>query len=125
MARVSLAVIGTRVELASSASASMLFMLIGSSNQKGSNSSSAADPLGRGQIPERMELDHDVHAIADRLADLAEGLQRPVEIGVGDVAALAGRGISVEGPDLHAGDALLEQARSKLIGPVRKASRSS
>ena len=74
------------------------------------------DPLGRGQIPQGVELDHDVHAIADRLADLAEGLQRPVEIGAGDVAALAGRGIIVEGPDLHAGDALLQQARGQLIG---------
>ena len=42
MARLSLAVIGTRVDAARSASASLLFIRIGSSNQNGSNSSSAA-----------------------------------------------------------------------------------
>ena len=55
------------------------------------------------------------------LADLAERLQRPVEVGAGDVVAARGLGRRVERPDLHAGDALLQQRERHLVGAVQEA----
>ena len=57
-------------------------------------------------------------SVADRGPDLAERLQGAIEIDVGDVRAIGGLGVGVERPDLHAGDALVEQAFSQLVGPV-------
>ena len=67
-----------------------------------------------------MELDHDVHAVADRAADLAERLERLVELGGADVEAARRLGGVVERPDLHAGDALAEQALGQLVGAVQE-----
>ena len=77
--------------------------------------------LRHGQAPERMELDHDVHLVADRLPDLAEGLQRRVQLLRADVPAGGAFGGDVEGPDLHAGDALLQQGVRQFVGPVEEA----
>ena len=94
--------------------------MIGSSNQNGSNSSSARKirlAVGRSQS---VQFDHDVHAIADRAADLAKRLQRLIEFLGADVVAAPALGREVERPDLHAGDALLEQAVRQLVGPVQE-----
>jgi hypothetical protein len=85
-------------------------MRIGSSCQKVSNSASARAILLRGrQAPQRMELHHDVHAIADRRANLAERLESFLQIGARDVLPVARFSERIEWPDLHPGDALLEQ----------------
>ena len=70
----------------------------------------------RQQLPHRVELDHDVHPVADRLADLLERLQRRLQVGGGDVLAARLLGGMVERPDLHRRDALVEQ----LLRPVRR-----
>ncbi len=67
-----------------------------------------------------MQLDHDVHAVADRVADLAERLERLLELGRADVVAARALGGEVERPDLHARDALLEQALRELVGAVEE-----
>ena len=80
----------------------------------------AGEPLRHRQAPQRMELDHDVHAVADGLADLGERFERGIELGRRDVPAGRALGGDVEGPDLHAGDALLEQRQGKLVGAMQE-----
>jgi hypothetical protein len=67
-----------------------------------------------------VELDHDVHLVADRGPDPAERLERRVElVGRYVEAAPALRGV-VERPDLHAGDALLQQGVGEVVGAVEE-----
>ena len=78
-------------------------------------------PLRHGQRPERMELHHDVHPVADRAPDLLEGLQRPLQFLGRDVEAAGAFRGRVEGPDLHARDALVEQGQRQFIRAVQEA----
>ena len=92
----------------------MLSALIGSSYQKGSNSSSArAIFFAVGRFQREWNSTMMSMSIADRRANLAEGFERLFEIGIGDVEPAGGLGIGIERPDLHAGDALLEQAERR------------
>ena len=67
-----------------------------------------------------MELDHDVHAVADRRADLAERLQAFLQVRPRDVLPVARFGERIERPDLHAGDSLLEERLRQLVGVVQE-----
>ena len=62
--------------------------------------------LRHGQAPQAVELDHDVHLVAHCITDLAEGLQRQIQVGVADVLAVAFFSGGVKRPDLHGRDAL-------------------
>ena len=96
-------------------------MRIGSSYQKGSTRlDGGRDPDRRRMAPERVQLNHDVHGVAHRAAYLAERLQRPVEVARGDIVAVGLDRSMVERPDLHAGDALLQQAERQLVGAVEE-----
>src|SRR5262249_43074886 len=68
------------------------------------------DPDRTRQVPERVELDHQLDAVADRLAHLAKRLDALAQILERDRLAARGLRVRIEWPDLHAGDALLEQA---------------
>ena len=57
---------------------------------------------------------------ADRAADPAERLQRGVELGRTYVEPAGALGRDVERPDLHPGDALLEQRQCELVGAVQE-----
>ena len=72
------------------------------------------------QVPERVQLDHDVHLVADRAADLAKRLERLVQLLRTDVVPAPALGGEVERPDLHAGDVLLEQAVRQLVGAMQE-----
>jgi len=56
-----------------------------------------------------VELDGDVHLVADGLAYLSYRSESRFEVRVGDALATGLRSELVEGPDLHRGDALVEQ----------------
>ena len=79
------------------------------------------DPDRRQQLPHRMELDHDVHFVADRLADLVERLERRFQVGGGDVLAARLLGCVVERPDLHRRDAVGEQLLGQFAGAQQEA----
>ena len=81
----------------------------------------ARDLLRHGQTPQAVELDHDVHLLAHRIANLAKGFERQVKVGVADVLAVAFFGSRVKRPDLHAGDALGQQRLGQLSGAIQKA----
>ena len=76
------------------------------------------DAKQRRQCPEAMQFDHDFHVAADRVADLAERLQRLVEVGQRNARAVGGLGSDIERPDLHGADAFGEQALGKVAGIV-------
>jgi hypothetical protein len=80
----------------------------------------SSDPFGGGQVPQGMKLDHDIHLVADGVADFGEWLQRAVQVGARDIGAVRSLGICVEGPDFHPGDALLQQAFGQFIGTVQE-----
>ena len=81
----------------------------------------AAAILDRGRMaPQRVQFHHDVHPVAHRAANLAERLQRPVEVARGDVVAVGFHRRMVERPDLHPRDALLQQAVRQLVGTVEE-----
>ena len=76
------------------------------------------DRDGGQQLPQRMELDHDVHPVADRLADLLERLQartsgRRGEMSTPRLASAA----EIERPDLHRRDALGEKLERRARRP--------
>ena len=56
-----------------------------------------------------MIFEQDVHAVADGVADGGDLGEAGVEVGAGDARAARGVGGGVEGPDLHRGDAFLQQ----------------
>jgi len=56
-----------------------------------------------------VELDGDVHRIADSLADAADRLQSGLQVSGGDPLAACPLGKPVEWPDLHRRDPLVEQ----------------
>ena len=70
--------------------------------------------------PQRMQLHHDVHPVSDGGANPAERLQRPVEVPGRDPVTVGLHRRVVERPDLHSGDALLQQAVRQLVGPVEE-----
>ena len=79
------------------------------------------DPLGLVQIPQRVELGHDLDAIAHRLADLAKRLQRrPRDLRAEQETAVAALGERIEGPDLHRGVAFGQQALRQLVGAMHE-----
>ena len=78
------------------------------------------DLLRHRQAPQAVELDHDVHAVANRRADLAKRLQRQVQVGIADVLAVAALGRWVKRPDFHGRDAFTQQGLGHLVGPVQK-----
>ena len=80
----------------------------------------ARDLLRHGQSPQAVKLDHDVHLLAHRIANLAKGFERQVKVGVADVLAVAFFGSRVKRPDLHAGDALRQQRLGQFAGAVEK-----
>src|SRR5687768_6247863 len=61
-----------------------------------------------GAYCQRVELDHDVHAVAHGRTDLPEGLERLLQVFQGDVQPVRGLGVRIERPDLHGADALFE-----------------
>src|SRR3712207_1893413 len=81
---------------------------------------SCSELFGHRQAPQRVELDHNVHLVADGLADLGERLKSYLEFGWGYVIAVAALGGEIERPDLHAGNALLQQRMRQIIGVVQK-----
>ena len=81
----------------------------------------ARDLAGHGQTPQAVELDHDVHLVAHRLTDLAKRLEGAVEIWRADVLAVGLLSGHIEGPDLHARDALRQQRQGQLVGVMKKA----
>jgi len=56
---------------------------------------------------------------------LANGSKRGLELGRRDVPSAGAFGGDVKGPDLHAGDALVEERMGELVGAMQKPSRSS
>ena len=70
------------------------------------------DADGGRQAPERVQLDHDIHPVADRVPDLPEGFEPPLQPFRGDEEPASLLGIGIEGPDLHRRDPLREQALS-------------
>ena len=72
------------------------------------------------QLPHRVELDHDVHLVADGSANLLERRQRGLKIRCGDIVPVAFFRRDVERPDLHRRDALGEKLRGELAGPVQE-----
>ena len=65
-----------------------------------------------------MHLDHEVHLRAHRRADALEDAQTFLDLGVGDAHPAVGEGCAVEGPDLHAGDALGQKIAREALGFV-------
>ena len=80
----------------------------------------ARDPARGRDVPERVQLDHDVDRRADRRPDLPERLERAIEVGGTDVVPEARLGVRVERPDLHPGDALGEQVAGELVRTVEE-----
>ena len=77
--------------------------------------------LDRGrQIPERVELDVDVHVVADRPPDLLERGERLFQVRGRDPRPVRGLRVLVERPDLHAGVALALQRERQLVGAVEE-----
>jgi hypothetical protein len=68
-----------------------------------------------------MQLRHDVDAVADRLADSLERLERAAQVGGRDVLAAGLLGGIVERPDLHRANAHVEQALRHLLRPREEA----
>jgi hypothetical protein len=68
----------------------------------------------RRQLPQAVVLDHDIDPIADRAPDRLDQGDRAPQILEGDVAAARGQGMAVERPDLHRGDAVLQQRLCEL-----------
>ena len=88
-------------------------ILIGSSCQKVSNGSSAwamRIAVGRFHIEWNSTMMSILSPTASRI--LSERLQRRGQVGAGDVVAAGGLRRRIERPDLHAGDALLQQRRA-------------
>lgn len=67
-----------------------------------------------------MELDHHVDPVAHRRTDLLEGREGRLQPGGRDVLARARLGRGVERPDLHRGDAALQQFRRQFVRPGEK-----
>src|SRR5690606_24614931 len=74
------------------------------------------DTQRRGQRPHGVELQHDVHRVADALADLPQRLEPRAQLGRGDLLTVGLFRDGVEGPDLHRGHALFEQALGQRSG---------
>ena len=75
-----------------------------------------SDQLCGGQVPQPVELHHDVHLVTDGPSDLLERLQPLAQLRGGDGEALGLVGDGVEGPDLHGGDSLLQQVLGQCPG---------
>src|SRR5438876_11494385 len=67
-----------------------------------------------------MELDHDVHPIAHRLANLFERLDRLLHLGGGDVQTAILLRRRIEWPDFHRGDAAFQKALRQYIRPIHE-----
>src|SRR6266704_3498119 len=67
-----------------------------------------------------MELDHDVHAIADRLANLLEWHDRLLHLRRRDIETAVLLRRWIERPDLHRGDPAFEQAFRQGVGPIHE-----
>ena len=63
-----------------------------------------------------MQFGDDFDLVAYRLADLAERIQAPLEVGGGDVLAAGTLGVLVEGPDFHRHDPFGEQVLGQRPG---------
>ena len=72
----------------------------------------------RAEVPDRVQLQHDVHRIADGLADLRDHGDPGAEVRGRDVIPLGRRRVGIERPDLHRADALVEQLPGELGRPV-------
>ena len=68
-----------------------------------------------------MQFDHDVHLVAHGAADLLERLQRGFQVRQRDEPASGFFGRAIKGPDLHAGDAILQQGQRQIVRVVQKA----
>src|SRR5438552_13658327 len=67
-----------------------------------------------------MELYHDVHAIADRLANLLEWHDRLLHLRRRDIETAVLLRRWIERPDLHRGDPAFEQAFRQGVGPIHE-----
>ena len=67
-----------------------------------------------------MELDHDLHLVADRAADFLERFERRLQICRGDVDAVVLFRREIERPDLHGRDALREKIGRQFVGAVQE-----
>ena len=67
-----------------------------------------------------MELDHDVHAITDCLANLLERLDCLLHFGGRDVESAVLLRRRIERPDLHRGDSAFEQAFRQCVGAIHE-----
>ena len=87
---------------------------------EGVESASARDLLRHRQAPQAVELDHDVHLRRRprRGSCGTAPARRPGR--PADVLAVAALGREVERPDLHAGDALLQQRLGQFVGAVQE-----
>src|SRR5689334_22776185 len=72
------------------------------------------------ELPERVELDHDVHAIADPPTDFFKWRQRLLQVLARDVMAMSGFGSDVEWPNLHRGDSYGENRLGQIVGPMKE-----
>ena len=80
----------------------------------------ARDRLRRAGLPERVQLDHDVHAVTDGRAHLLDRLERLAHLLGRDREAVVRQGGAVERPDLHRRQTLREQVLGELVGPVQE-----
>src|SRR5437016_3050828 len=67
-----------------------------------------------------MEFDHDIHAIADGLANLLEGLDRFLHLGGRDVETTVLLRRRIERPDLHRVNAAFEQTLRQYVGSIHE-----
>ena len=76
--------------------------------------------LGRPAVPERVQLDHDVHRGRPPRRASSRSARAPSQLVGRDVLAAVLASANVERPDLHRRDALGEQALGQLVGPVQE-----
>src|ERR1700730_11693589 len=67
-----------------------------------------------------MKLHHDVHAIADRLPNLLERLDRSFHLRGGDIEAAVFLSCRIEWPDFHGIDSAFEQALRQRVRAIHE-----
>ena len=74
----------------------------------------------RHELPQGMKLDHDVDLVANGFSDLLEGFERRLQVLSGNRPAPGFFRSQIKWPDLHGGNALVQQRLRKFVGPVEK-----